>query len=73
MKPEKGSKYPILVVELKYKDSAESAIAQIRDKKYPEAVRNHGADILLVGISYDIRSKKHECRIERLIKENREQ
>lgn len=30
-----------------------------------EALKNYGGDILLVGINYDARSKKHTCKIEK--------
>lgn len=62
--PRKASLYPILVIELKYKDSPESAINQIKRNHYPERVRDYGAEILLVGISYDKDTRKHSCRIE---------
>lgn len=66
--PKRTSAYPALVIELKWKESAESAIAQIRDHHYPEALQGYGGDILLVGISYSKDQKdgnrKHTCRIE---------
>ena len=49
--PKKDSMLPALVIELKWNQSAEGAIAQIRKRRYPEAVRGYGGDILLVGIS----------------------
>ena len=45
----------------------EGAIDQILSKKYPDALKNFGTKILLVGISYDKdapkKSKKHSCKI----------
>ncbi len=41
------------------------AIQQIKDRDYVQAVGNHTGDILLVGISYDKKSKKHRCMIEK--------
>lgn len=35
-----------------------------RIKKYPESLRQYRGKILLVGINYDKKSKKHECGIE---------
>ncbi len=57
------SKYPPMVVELKWDKSAEAAIAQIKDKKYPDVLGGFGKT-LLVGINYDKDSKEHECVIE---------
>ncbi|MBR5337930.1 MAG: AAA family ATPase [Lachnospiraceae bacterium] len=66
--PKKAESIPMLVIELKWNKLADTAIKQIKDKKYPEALINFGGDILLVGISYDSETKKHTCRIERLAK-----
>ena len=67
--PKKNSVLPALVIELKWKKSAESALEQIRERRYPEAVRGYGGAILLVGISYDREApagkRKHLCRIEK--------
>ena len=64
-----ASLLPALVIELKWDQSAESAIEQIRDRRYPRAVSGYGGEILLVGISYDRESpageRRHQCRIER--------
>ncbi len=65
-KPEYRVKYPALVVELKWDKDAESAIDQIREKKYPDSIKEYTDNILLVGINYDKKTKKHECRIEKL-------
>ncbi len=66
--PKKTSPVPALVVELKWEKSAEGAIEQIKDKRYPDAIKEYGGDILLVGISYDKESpagkRKHVCVIE---------
>ena len=57
--------YPALVVELKWNQSAQTAIKQIREQNYPESILNYTGDILLVGINYDKTNKKHECIIEK--------
>ena len=54
-----------MVVELKYGKSAESAINQIKDRGYVEALKEYHGDILLVGVNYNKKTKKHECRIEK--------
>ncbi len=67
--PRRYSAKPALVVELKYGQSAESAIEQIRDRQYPEALKDYQKNLLLVGVSYDKESKEHFCIIEELNKE----
>ena len=62
--PKKYSTKPALIVELKYGQSAASAIAQIKERQYPEILRDYHGHLLLVGISYDKESKKHCCMIE---------
>ena len=58
--------YPAMVIELKYDKSADSAIRQIKEKRYTGALKDYGEEILLVGINYnkDSKEKKHECKIE---------
>lgn len=62
--PRRYSTRPALIIELKYGQSAESAIAQIKERQYTETLRDYHGNILLVGISYDRESKKHYCIIE---------
>jgi hypothetical protein len=70
---------PAMVVELKRDRDAAGAIAQIRRKEYPAALKDHlgggasgasgaGASggLLLVGVSYDKDTRKHTCLIETL-------
>ena len=68
--PKKESALPALVIEMKWNQSAEGAIAQIKDRRYPEALKDFGGNILLVGINYDkdapAGKRKHECIIERV-------
>ena len=63
-KPEYRAEYPALVVELKWNQNVNTAIQQIRDKNYPDSIEAYTGDILIVGISYDKKSKKHLCKIE---------
>lgn len=67
--PKRHSTKPALIIELKYGESAESAVAQIRERQYSEAVKDYRGNTLLVGISYDRESKKHCCIIEEQEKE----
>ena len=64
--PKKYSEYPALIIELKWEDTPETAIHQIKDRNYPDALKGFDGDILLVGISYDKEDagKKHCCTIE---------
>lgn len=63
--PKKGSSMPILLIELKWNKTEDGAIRQIRKNQYPQVFRDYGGDVLLVGISYDVKSKKHTCKIEK--------
>ena len=62
--PRKNVDSPAIVIELKYNQDADTAIDQIRRKEYPESVRAYTDNILLVGINYDKKEKRHTCRIE---------
>ena len=55
---------PALVIELKINETAETAIKQIKEKEYINKVKEHANKILLIGICYDKKSKKHTCKIE---------
>ena len=59
---------PALIIELKHNKSAESALNQIREKKYYEALDRYKGDLLFVGIDYDEKTKTHTCRIEKFEK-----
>ena len=60
---------PAMVVELKYNQSADTAIKQIKEKRYHGALSDYSDRILLVGINYDAKgndSKHHTCVIEEI-------
>lgn len=61
--------YPALIVELKWNNSVETAIGQIKEKNYTEGIKQYTGDILLVGIAYDKKSRQHTCKIEKVKKE----
>lgn len=63
--PKRNSDKPAMVIELKWNKDAESAIRQIKEKQYPQVLDRYGGDVLLVGINYDVKTKKHECIIEK--------
>ncbi len=56
-----------MVVELKWNQDADTALTQIHEKKYPAGLEEYKDNMLLVGISYDRETRKHECRIEKAI------
>ena len=64
-KPKYQNSHPALLIELKWNKNTETAITQIKEKKYPESIEEYTGDILLVGISYDKKTKVHECVIEK--------
>lgn len=66
--PLPASKKPALVVELKYDQSAVTAITQIKDRHYTQVLEGYSGEILLAGISYDKhdKNKRHSCILERL-------
>lgn len=68
-KTEYLSHYPALLLELKWNQSAETALKQIREKNYPDSIQDYTGDILLVGINYDKKTKIHQCKIEKYKKE----
>ena len=65
MIPRRNVNKPALVIELKFNNTADTAIDQIKRKQYPSKTADYTGDILLVGINYDKETKQHTCRIER--------
>ena len=63
--PLRGVDAPAIVLELKWNQTADTAIAQIKRQEYAGALSAFAGRVLLVGINYDKKTKKHECRIER--------
>ena len=63
-KPEYRGSYPALIVELKWNKNVSTALQQIKEKNYPESVLDYTGDILLVAVSYDKKSREHQCLIE---------
>ena len=66
--PRKNVDKPAMVIELKWNKSADTAIEQIKRKQYTDKTAEYTGEILLVGISYDAETKKHECIIEKIQK-----
>ena len=63
--PEIDKSADAIILELKVNHTPEEAIQQIKEKKYPESIKQYTGDILLVGINYDKKTKEHQCLIER--------
>ena len=66
--PKPTTALPALVVELKWNESANSAIKQIKAKNYPAVLQNYVGEIILVGINYSENTGKHTCKIEKIFK-----
>ena len=61
--------YPALIFELKHNGKTETALTQIKEKKYFASLESYTGDLLFVGITYDEKTKKHECKIESFVKD----
>lgn len=64
-KPEYKRHYPAIVAELKWNKNVQTAMKQIKSRKYPDSISEYTGEILLAGISYNINSKEHHCVIEK--------
>ncbi|BFK23749.1 AAA family ATPase [Massilimicrobiota timonensis] len=56
---------PAMIIELKWNQEIKTAIDQIKEKKYPKGLEKYKDNLLIVGISYDKKTKKHTCHIEK--------
>lgn len=61
--PRKSGK-PAIIIELKVDETPENAIRQIKSKNYLQKVEGY-KEVLLVGIGYNRKEKRHECKIEK--------
>lgn len=59
---------PAIIIELKWDKTVNGAITQIKNNCYGEALKDYSGKLLLVGINYDKKTKKHECLIEEVTK-----
>ena len=55
---------PALVIELKWDKTADTAIRQIKEKGYAGALAGFAGKVLLAGVSYDKKTRRHEATIE---------
>ena len=63
--PRKGSAKPAMLIEIKWDEPVDAAIAQIKDRNYPRVLEESGTGYLIVGITYNSRTKEHACFIEK--------
>ncbi|MCD7840202.1 MAG: ATP-binding protein [Erysipelotrichaceae bacterium] len=61
--------YPAMIVELKYDKDVETAIDQIKERKYTQNLEHYHGNLLLLGISYNKGEKKHIAKIEKFVKD----
>lgn len=55
-----------MLIELKWNRSANTAIKQIKNKEYAGILKDYSGEVLLIGINYSKKTRKHTCAIERL-------
>ena len=62
--------HPAILVELKYRQDADTALEQILRQKYPSRLEHYKDNLILVGISYDRSAdpvapnfKHHSCKM----------
>jgi hypothetical protein len=67
--PKNGSEKPAMIIELKWNKDTETAIDQIKNNKYIDALDGYNGEVLLVGITYDKNAKAqgHRCKIEKIM------
>ncbi len=61
---------PVIMIEFKYNNSAEIALAQIKTKEYYKRYQKY-RNIILVGINYDLDTKEHQCVLEKMTNRRR--
>ena len=67
MLPQIGNNNPAIIIELKWNKDVETALNQIKNKGYIKSLQDYNGKVLLVGINYNKKTKKHECLIEETI------
>ena len=65
MIPRKQSN-PGIILELKYDGNVDEALTQIKTKNYITGIPDRVKQVILVGINYDKKTKRHECKMERI-------
>ncbi len=62
--PRTNRNKPAAILELKWDKDADTAIKQIKEKKYVKTLEDYKGEIILCGINYDRETKTHSCKIE---------
>ena len=65
--PNRDTSLPALIVELKWEQSAVTAIEQIKNRNYPAILSGYRGELVLVGMNYNEKTKEHSCKIEKII------
>ena len=65
--PRQWNTNPAMIIELKWDKNAGIALEQIKDRQYVKCLKDYHGQVLFVGINYDKKSKKHECRFESIV------
>lgn len=55
-----------MIIELKWNRSANTALKQIKNKEYAGVLKGYKGEILLIGLNYSKKTRKHTCKIERI-------
>lgn len=66
--PKSSTALPALVIELKWEETAEAVIDQIKSKRYHSVLEDYFGEIVLVGINYNSKTNEHSCTIEKITK-----
>ena len=64
VKPDRSA----IIIELKRNGTVESAVTQIREKRYFDCLEHYQGNLVFVGINYDEKEKTHTCKIEHFVK-----
>ncbi len=64
--PKRDTALLAMIVELKWNETSESALEQIKKRNYPAILNGYVGEMVLVGINYDEKTKNHSCKIERI-------
>ena len=57
---------PAFIIELKKDSTPEEALKQIKEKRYPLAIKDYTGQKLAIGITYDSKQKQHHVKIEEI-------
>ncbi|MCD8220921.1 MAG: ATP-binding protein [Clostridiales bacterium] len=63
--PRRNTDKPALLIELKYNKDADTAIRQIKERRYDGQIKKYFGNLMMAGINYSKETKKHTCVIER--------